>query len=92
MPVVPSEANFVWLDVPEQAAALGAFSERRGVVLRVFAGVGVRITIGTADENDRVGVGARGGDRRRRAYSGTHSLTSSPMPSIAVRTVWPARR
>ena len=54
MPVVPSEANFLWLDVPDEAAALGEFSERRGVVLRVFAGVGVRITIGTADENDRV--------------------------------------
>ena len=54
LPVVPSEANFLWLDVPEQASALGKFSERRGVVLRVFAGVGVRITIGTTDENDRV--------------------------------------
>jgi histidinol-phosphate aminotransferase len=52
--VVPSEANFLWLDVPEQAAALGKFSERRGVVFRVFAGVGVRITIGASDENDRV--------------------------------------
>ena len=42
LPVVPSEANFLWLDVPDEAAALGEFSERRGVVLRVFAGVGVR--------------------------------------------------
>ncbi|MEX1007297.1 MAG: histidinol-phosphate transaminase [Acidimicrobiia bacterium] len=50
----PSEANFLWLDVPEQAAALGEFSERRGVVLRVFAGVGVRITVGTPAEDDRV--------------------------------------
>jgi histidinol-phosphate aminotransferase len=49
-----SEANFVWLDIPAQAAALGSFSERRGVVMRVFAGVGVRITVGTVEENDRV--------------------------------------
>ena len=54
LPVVPSEANFLWLDLPEQAAALGTFSERRGVVLRVFAGVGARITVGTPQENDRV--------------------------------------
>ena len=54
LPVVPSEANFLWLDVPDEAAALGPFSERRGVVFRVFAGVGVRITVGTAVENDRV--------------------------------------
>jgi histidinol-phosphate aminotransferase len=50
----PSQANFIWLDVPEEAAALGRYSEQRGVVLRVFAGVGVRITVGTPDENDRV--------------------------------------
>jgi histidinol-phosphate aminotransferase len=53
-PVPQSEANFMWLDVPDEAVALGAFSERRGVVLRVFAGLGVRITVGTRDENDRV--------------------------------------
>jgi|1186.fasta_scaffold27481_1 histidinol-phosphate aminotransferase len=54
LPVVPSDANFVWLALPEQAAVLGEYSERAGVVLRPFAGVGVRITIGTADENDRL--------------------------------------
>jgi histidinol-phosphate aminotransferase len=52
--VPPSEANFVWLDLPDEAAALGDYSERRGVVLRVFAGVGVRITVGTVEENDRL--------------------------------------
>jgi histidinol-phosphate aminotransferase len=49
-----SEANFVWLDVPDAAVALGDFSERQGVVMRVFRDVGVRVTVGTADENDRV--------------------------------------
>ena len=53
LPVPPSEANFVWLDVPDDAVALGEYAERRGVVFRVFAGVGVRITIGAPDENDR---------------------------------------
>jgi histidinol-phosphate aminotransferase len=49
-----SEANFVWLDVPDAAGALGDFSERQGVVMRVFRDVGVRVTVGTPDENDRV--------------------------------------
>ena len=33
---------------------LGEYSERAGVVLRPFPGVGVRVTIGTAVENDRL--------------------------------------
>src|SRR5690349_21609866 len=45
--VVESEANFVWLPQGEQAAVLGEYCERAGVVLRPFPGVGVRITIGS---------------------------------------------
>ena len=52
--VPESQANFVWLPVLEGAAALGAYCEARGVVLRTFAGVGVRATIGTPDENTRM--------------------------------------
>jgi histidinol-phosphate aminotransferase len=52
--VVPSEANFLWLALPDQAAVLGEYSERAGVVLRPFSGVGVRVTIGTPVENDRL--------------------------------------
>ena len=33
---------------------LGEYSERAGVVLRPFPGVGVRVTIGTPVENDRL--------------------------------------
>jgi histidinol-phosphate aminotransferase len=51
--VPESQANFLWLDLPDEAAALGSFAERRGVVLRIFAGVGARVTIGTPAENDR---------------------------------------
>jgi histidinol-phosphate aminotransferase len=51
--VSTSEANFVWLDVGEHAAVLGQYCERAGVVVRPFAGVGVRVTIGARDENDR---------------------------------------
>jgi histidinol-phosphate aminotransferase len=54
-----SEANFVWLaeGPPEQcgvdAAAFGAGCEARGLIVRAFAGSGVRITVGTAAENDQ---------------------------------------
>ncbi|HST49206.1 histidinol-phosphate transaminase [Jatrophihabitans sp.] len=57
--VPESEANFVWLaDGPAEqgcvdAVAFGAGCEARGVIVRVFAGSGVRITVGTAAENDR---------------------------------------
>jgi histidinol-phosphate aminotransferase len=51
LPVVPSEANFVWVPVPEDAAVLGEYCQRAGVVVRPFPGVGVRISIGAADEN-----------------------------------------
>ena len=49
-----SDANFLWLPIPEHAKVLGEYSERAGVVLRPFPGVGVRVTIGTAAENDRL--------------------------------------
>ncbi len=50
--VPESQGNFVWLPVGDHAAPLGAACEARGVVLRPFAGFGVRVTIGTREEND----------------------------------------
>jgi histidinol-phosphate aminotransferase len=50
--VPASEANFVWIDVGERALDVAAACERRGVVLRPFARLGVRATIGTTHEND----------------------------------------
>jgi histidinol-phosphate aminotransferase len=52
--VVESQANFVWLPLTEHASVLGEYSERAGVVLRPFPDVGVRITIGSVEENDRL--------------------------------------
>jgi histidinol-phosphate aminotransferase len=53
LPDVPeSQANFVWLPLGDQAMAFGAACERRGVIVRPFAGDGVRVTIGTPEEND----------------------------------------
>jgi histidinol-phosphate aminotransferase len=46
------QANFVWLPAGECAADLTLELERSGVVTRPFPGEGVRVTIGTVEEND----------------------------------------
>ena len=48
-----AQANFVWLQVGDNAAGLTLALERLGVVTRPFAGAGVRVTIGSAAENDQ---------------------------------------
>jgi len=50
--VADSQANFVWLPVGEQAASLAAALESRAVITRPFAGEGVRVTVGTPEEDD----------------------------------------
>jgi histidinol-phosphate aminotransferase len=53
VPDVPdTQANFVWLPLDDGAVAFGAACERAGVIVRPFAGDGVRVTIGTPEEND----------------------------------------
>ncbi len=53
VPEVPtSQANFVWLPLGDRAAAFGAACEARGIIVRPFQPDGVRVTIGTPDEND----------------------------------------
>jgi histidinol-phosphate aminotransferase len=47
-----SQANFVWLPLGDRSAAFAATCESRGVIVRPFPGDGVRVTIGTAEEND----------------------------------------
>ena len=50
--VADSQANFVWLPVGEEAAALAAALEARAVITRPFAGEGIRVTVGTPEEDD----------------------------------------
>jgi histidinol-phosphate aminotransferase len=50
--VSDSEANFVWLPVGEQTTALAAALEARAVITRPFAGEGIRVTVGTPEEDD----------------------------------------
>jgi histidinol-phosphate aminotransferase len=47
-----SQSNFVWLPLGDRAAAFGAACESRAVIVRPFQGDGVRVTIGTPEEND----------------------------------------
>ncbi|HET6817250.1 MAG TPA: histidinol-phosphate transaminase [Mycobacteriales bacterium] len=50
--VPPSEANFVWLPLGESSQDFAAACLAEGIVVRPFAGEGVRVTIGTDAEND----------------------------------------
>jgi histidinol-phosphate aminotransferase len=50
--VPESQANFVWLPLGEQAAAFSAHALDNKLIVRAFAGSGVRVTISTPEEND----------------------------------------
>jgi len=53
LPEVPdTQANFVWLPLRDKATEFAATCERHRVIVRPFQGDGVRVTIGTPDEND----------------------------------------
>jgi histidinol-phosphate aminotransferase len=51
--VPESQANFVWLALGEATTAWARACEERQVIVRPFAGDGVRVTIGSIEENDR---------------------------------------
>jgi histidinol-phosphate aminotransferase len=52
-PGVPeSQANFFWLPLGDGAVEFAAACEKAGVIVRPFPGEGVRVTIGTREEND----------------------------------------
>jgi histidinol-phosphate aminotransferase len=50
--VPPSQANFVWLPLGERATAFAEHCERERIIVRPFAGDGVRVTVAGADENN----------------------------------------
>jgi histidinol-phosphate aminotransferase len=50
--VSDSQANFVWLPTGERTASLAAALEARAVITRPFAGDGIRVTVGTPEEDD----------------------------------------
>lgn len=67
--VPPTEANFVWLPLREDAAAFAEHCETHKVVVRAFpdASGGVRVTIGSPEENDVFLAAARAWSGRRSA-------------------------
>jgi histidinol-phosphate aminotransferase len=50
--VPPTQANFVWLPLRDGSTAFAAGCEEAGIIVRAFAGEGVRVTVGTTEEND----------------------------------------
>ena len=51
--LAPSEANFLWLPLGQDAAPFGAHCERARILVRTHPGLGVRVTIGTRAANER---------------------------------------
>ena len=50
--VADSQANFVWLPLGERSAEVAAGLEARAVITRPFPGQGLRVTVGTPEEDD----------------------------------------
>ncbi|QTE29444.1 histidinol-phosphate transaminase [Pengzhenrongella sicca] len=50
--VPDSQANFVWLPLGDHADAFAAAATRAGVLVRPFAGDGVRVSVGEPEAND----------------------------------------
>ena len=48
-----AQANFVWMHLGDRTDEVCIALEQRGVVVRPFSGVGVRVTIGTPAQNGR---------------------------------------
>lgn len=55
-----AQGNFVWFGVGDRAADVAAAADEAGVVVRPFAGEGVRVTIGEPEANDRLVAVAAG--------------------------------
>ncbi|MEC3978872.1 histidinol-phosphate transaminase [Amycolatopsis sp. H20-H5] len=57
--VPETQANFVWLPLGDKALAFAEHALDRKLIVRPFAGDGVRVTIGTPEENDLFLAAAR---------------------------------
>lgn len=52
LPVVPSQANFLWLALGEQSQAFDDFLRSKMIIARCFADSGVRVTVSLPEHND----------------------------------------
>jgi histidinol-phosphate aminotransferase len=50
--VPDAQGNFVWLPLGRQATAFADVARQQGVLVRAFAGDGVRVSVGEPDGND----------------------------------------
>ncbi|MFZ2510947.1 MAG: histidinol-phosphate transaminase [Gordonia sp. (in: high G+C Gram-positive bacteria)] len=50
--IADSQANFVWLELGAEALPFAAAAAEAGLIVRPFAGEGVRVTVTVPDEND----------------------------------------
>jgi histidinol-phosphate aminotransferase len=57
--IPPAQANFVWFPLGPASTEWAAGCEQRGLIVRAFAGHGVRVTISNVAENDRLLEAAR---------------------------------
>ena len=53
-PAVTSQANFVWVPAGDRTDELESLLNEGGVITRVFAGEGIRISSGSMEDIDRV--------------------------------------
>ncbi|MFF1686451.1 MULTISPECIES: histidinol-phosphate transaminase [unclassified Streptomyces] len=47
-----SETNFLWMPIGEESDRVAAALEQRGLLVRNFSGMGLRITVGSPEAND----------------------------------------
>lgn len=52
--VPDSQGNFVWLETGDRTTEVAVAAAAAGVLVRPFAGEGIRITVGSPEANDRV--------------------------------------
>ncbi|MCH7229488.1 histidinol-phosphate transaminase [Glycomyces sp. L485] len=66
VPEVPdSQANFFWLPLGEDSVRFAAHCEERGILVRPFAGDGVRVTLGLPGDNEAILEGLRSFSRAK---------------------------
>ena len=62
--VPDAQGNFVWLELGDRTGECAAAAEQAGIMVRPFAGEGVRVTVGEPEANDvflAVAASFRGG-------------------------------
>lgn len=57
--VPPTQGNFVWLPTGADTDRVAQVFEDNGVLVRAFSGEGIRVTVGTVRDNERVVAAAR---------------------------------